>query len=215
MKKTKLILIIILIFTCSFLVLQSCGGADTGAGTNATPESGGDASEPPTTPGPTAPEVTAEPTTERPPVIREEVLRWTFSEDDRVFRTSNQISNFRVEENILKFSSTGGDPNITTINSDLGIDASEVNYIKFKILNIDGDNRAQLFFITDDDRNWDEAKSLRTDYWFADGETWEYLEFDTFDSELWEGTIRQIRFDPLHQEGDIEIEYVVFEKIVR
>jgi len=215
-KSIAFILIIALVSAGCFLVLQSCGESDDKAG-DVTEEAGGATDETPIetepqTPSPTTPVAT---TTEKPPIVLEEVLRWTFSENDPVFKSANQVSNLRVEDGILKLTSVGGDPFMHTINANLGLDASEVNFIKIKVLNHSENDRTQLFFITDDDTGWSEAMSMRSSYWYTEGEQWEIIEFDTYDSDSWEGTIKQIRLDPIEAEGDVEIEYVSFEKIVK
>ena len=218
-KSIVFILIIALVAAVCSLALQSCGEADDDKkdGGGGAEEAGGAPEETPSeteppTPAPTTPIAT---TTEKPPIVLEEVLRWTFSEDDKVFKTGNQVSNLRVEDGILKLTSIGGDPFMYTINVNLGLDASEVNFIKIKALNHSENDRTQLFFITDEDGGWSEAMSMKSTYWYTEGEQWEIIEFDTYDSDRWEGTIKQIRLDPLEAEGDVEIEYVSFEKIVK
>jgi len=215
--KKLLVIILIVIFACGFLILQSCSG-DSSDDKASTQEAGGETvEEATTTTEATEPLPTTEPptTTEKPPIITEEILKWTFSEDDKVFKTGSQTKDFRVEDGILKMTSTGGDPFLFTTNANLGINAADVDYIKFKVKNLSEDFKNQLFFVTTDDINWDEPKSIRSEYWFSEGEDWEILIYYTEDCDLWEGTIKQIRFDYLTVEGDFEIEYVVFEKIVK
>ena len=215
-KKQFILILLIAVCICSLVVMQSCGSEeDTGttetAGTSADDISTTEEEITTTTETPTEPPTT----TEKPPIITEEVLKWTFSEDDNVFKAGNQISDLRVEEGIIKFTSIGGDPFLYSINASLGIEASDVNYIKIKAFNLSEGYGNQLFFITDDDTGWDEAKSIRGEYWYSEGEEWEIFTYDTSDCDYWEGTIKQIRFDPLTVEGDFEMEYVIFEKIVK
>ena len=208
-KKSALIFLLV-IFTCLFsVVAPSCGDKTDKSATTAAETTVAETTAA-TTPEPTTPT----PTTTAAPEVLQEVLKWTFSDTDNPFKASAQISNFRVENGILKFTSTGGDPNITTVSNTLGINAADVNYIKFKIKNYAPGFANQLFFITDEDTKWDEAKSFKNEYWNSDGEDWEELTFDTSECDLWTGTIKQIRFDPLNEAGDIEIEYVSFDKIV-
>ena len=214
MKKILLILLTV-IFICGFLFLQSCGDGSDAATTQSIV---GDTTEEPTEPiEETIPPPTTEPptTTEKPPIKTEEILKWTFSEDDKVFKVGNQTKDFRIEDGILKCTSTGGDPFLFTVNANLGIEAADVDYIKFKIKNLSDDFKNQLFFVTTDDIQWDEPKSIREEYWLSEGEDWEILVYDISDCDLWEGTIKQIRFDYLTVEGDVEIEYVLFEKIIK
>jgi len=217
MKHLLSALKIILVFAllCGLLIVLACCGEDKGTTVADEIETGnaGDAQQE-ETPAPTpAPEIETEPPTEKPKPEYDEVLKWTFSEADTVFKTGNQMENFRVEGNILKLTSVGGDPFMHTASTDLGINAADVDIIRFKIINMSDGYSTQLFFITNDDTGWDEPKSLKSEYWYSEGEAWEELEFDTSDSDLWEGTIKQIRFDPLTNEGDVEIEYVQFLKL--
>ena len=217
-KSIVFLLVMVLISACCFMALQSCGDADDNADKkdDAAEEPGKADEEIPTTAAPATPApTTAEPTTEKPPPVLEEIARWTFSEEDKIFRTSSQTTDFRVEDGILKMTSTGGDPNIMTISANLEMDTAEIDYIKFKIKNNSDGFRTQLFFVTNEDTNWSEAQSMRSEYWNSEGEDWEILEFDTADCMVWEGTLKQLRFDYLEQEGDIEIEYVSFEKVVK
>ena len=206
---------LIIVFMCCFFAVQSCGdgGGDKGSTTeeSISEEKEAETAEQ-TTPAPTTEPPT---TTEKPPIIREEVLKWTFTEEDKVFRSSSQTKDIRVEDGIFKFTTTGSDPNIMTISSNLGIEAADIAYINFKIkVTADGDAN-QLFFVTTENTGWDEAKSMKSSYWNTDGEDWEILEYDTSDCFDWEGTIKQIRFDPMNGEGTVEIEYVSFERIVK
>ena len=216
MKKLSAILLA-LVLVCGIFALYACGdkAEDSNADTTAD-DAAGDAETPEdTTPAPTPEPTTPEPTTEKPPIITEEVAKWTFSEDDAVFRAGNMIENLRVEGNILKLTSNGGDPFMYSINNNLGMNAADVDYIKVKVKNGSAAYGCQVFFITNDDGGWSEDMSLRGDYWYADGEEWEEYTFYTDECDRWEGTIKEIRFDPMVAEGDFEMEYMSFEKIVK
>ena len=220
MKKTNIvkrliILLFIMALTCGILFLQACGETEEKSSSQQETVGQTEPETEETTPEPT-PEPTPVPTTtEKPPIITEEVLKWTFTEEDKMFKSASQTKNLRVEDGILKMTSTGGDPFILSSNANIGIDASEIDYIKFKIKNNSDGYRCQLFFITNEDTAWSEPKSIKNEYWYSEGDDWEILEFDTSECDDWEGTIKQIRFDYLEEEGDIEIEYMVFEKIVK
>ncbi|MCL2159344.1 MAG: hypothetical protein FWH48_08055 [Oscillospiraceae bacterium] len=147
------------------------------------------------------------------PVVTEIVAKWTFSEDDPVFKAGNQIEDLRIEGNILKLTSIGGDPFMYSINDDLGMSAEDVDFIKIMVKNGSAVYGCQIFFITNDNGGYSEDMSLRGAYVYADGEDWEEYTFATADCELWEGTIKAIRFDPMTAEGEFEMEYMSFEKI--
>ncbi|MCL1858522.1 MAG: hypothetical protein FWF92_04740 [Oscillospiraceae bacterium] len=214
--KRLIIFLLIIALICGVLFLQACAekeneSKNSGVGQETIGETETEATTPDPTPEPTP----APTTTEKPPIITEEILKWTFTPEEKMFKTSSQTKNLRVEDGILKMESTGGDPFVMSVNANIGIDASEIDYIKFKIKNNSDGYRCQLFFITNKDTAWSEPQSIKNEYWFSDGEDWEILEFDTSDCDVWEGTIKQLRFDYLEQEGDVEIEYMTFEKIVK
>ena len=124
------------VLTCGFFVLQSCGEGSDNAATAAQEDA---IDEKPTTEDPTLAPTTAEPTeppttTEKPPIKTEEIAKWTFSEEDKVFKTGNHMTNFRVEDGILKLTSIGGDPFMYSINANLEMNAEDIDFIKFKIL---------------------------------------------------------------------------------
>ena len=69
----------------------------------------------------------------------------------------------------------------------------------------------QMFFVTDKSGNWSEDKSYRfrlesTD---SNGE-WETYSVDLSTKEGWNGTVKQLRFDPFNAVGTMEIDYIRF-----
>lgn len=216
MKKLSMILLLF-VLACGVVMLHACGEEKNDDAANTpTEDAGNDTSAPEdTTPAPT-PEPTEPPTTtEKPPLKTEQVAKWVFTAEEPVFKTGNQMENFRVEDGILKLTSVGGDPFMYTVNANLEMNAAEVNLIKIKAKNGSETFGCQLFFITNDDGGWSEAMSIKGDWWNSDGEDWEEITLDTSDCDLWDGTIKQLRFDPMVAEGDFEMEYVIFEKIVK
>jgi len=212
-NKIKRLVMILLIFALlgGLAALQSCGDSTDNASTTEE-ETIGTTPEPtePTTPAPTEPP-TPPPT--KAPIITEEVLKWTFGENGVKFTVGSQTK-IKVEDGILKPVSTGGDPFINS-PTNIGIDCSEIDYIRVKIKNLSDGWKCQLFFSTVESPNWSEPQSMRTEYALSEGEDWEILEFDTSDCDEWEGTLKQLRFDYLEQEGEVEIEYFSFDKIVK
>ena len=67
----------------------------------------------------------------------------------------------------------------------------------------------QLFFVTDADSDWDEAKSLIFDV-IGDGEYHDYV-LDMSTVEGWAGVITQMRLDPVESQGrTIDIDIITF-----
>ncbi|MCL2814914.1 MAG: hypothetical protein FWD23_09975 [Oscillospiraceae bacterium] len=216
MKKLALILLLF-VLACGVLMLNACGEEKKDDDSKATAEDAGGATEAAeeTTPAPTPAPTEPPTTTEKPPIKTEQVAKWVFSAEDPVFKTGNHMENFRVEDGILKLTSIGGDPFMYSINANLEMNAADVDLIKIKGKNGSEAYACQLFFVTNDDGGWSEAMSIRAEWWNSDGEDWEEIVLDTSDCDLWDGTIKQLRFDPMVAEGDFEMEYMIFEKIVK
>ena len=212
-SKIKRLTIILLtaVLLCGFVVLQSCGEKEDNASTTEAETIGEiTTTAEPTTPAPTEPPTPA-PT--KPPPVTESVLKWTFGGDDGVKFTAASQTKILVEDGILKLTSSGGDP-FTNSPGSIGIDCAEVDFIRIKALNLADGYRNQLFFVTNEAPNWSEAQSIKNEYWNSEGDDWEILEFDMSDCDEWEGTLKQIRFDYLEQEGEVHVEYISFDKIV-
>jgi hypothetical protein len=157
MKKLSIILLVF-VLVCGILALNACGEEDKKAdSTTAAEDGGGEEATPAPTPAPTPEPTTPEPTTEKPPIKTDIIDKWTFTPEDPVFKTGNHMENFRVEDGILKFTSIGGDPFMYSINTNLEMNAADIDYIKFKVKNGSEGYRYQLFFVTNDDGNWSEA----------------------------------------------------------
>ena len=72
-----------------------------------------------------------------------------------------------------------------------------------------GGTGGQIFFVTDADSDWDEAKSLVFDV-IGDGEYHDY-ELDMSTVEGWKGVITQLRFDPVWGQGrTIDVDIIAF-----
>ncbi len=70
-------------------------------------------------------------------------------------------------------------------------------------------NVTQLFFLTDKDQSWNEAKSvvMRLDT-PSTGEGWVTLRASLRDVAAWKDTITYLRFDPFNSYGEMEIDYI-------
>lgn len=119
----------------------------------------------------------------------------------------NDLTSFEVQAGSLSIESTGDDPFI--ISQEIAVPADEYDRIGIRMKVSDGAAGGQLFFVTDADPEWGEAKSLM----FAvdgDGEFHDYvLDMSTVDG--WKGVITQMRLDPVWTTGtDIEIDIIAF-----
>ena len=160
-----------------------------------------------------------EPTTEKPVINYEIVKRFIFDDPDDIgWRATNQIKDFRIEDGVLKLTSIGGDP-FFTAEQPLDIAASEIDVIRIRVKNMSYNDRCQFFFDTDIESGLSESKSYKEFYMYIEsdpeGDEWNEVLIHTDDCDLWEGTIKTVRFDPLEDEGDVYIEYISFEKRIR
>ena len=82
---------------------------------------------------------------------------------------------------------------------------AEFNRIEVRMRTSAGSEIATVYFITDQDANWDEAKARHFST-VSDGEYHIYT-IDLSDLLTWQGRILQLRFDPRVSPGDFEIDY--------
>ena len=217
----KFIILMILLATVS-LVMFSCGDGTTEEPQNteiATQPPADESEDVPPVTDPPAPATEPEPTTERPVINYEIVKRFTFDNPDDIgWRATNQISDFLVEGGVLKVTSIGGDP-FFTAEQPLDIAADEIDVIRIRAKNMTDNEGCQFFFDTDIESGLSESKSYREYYMYIDSDPasdeWNDILIYTADCDLWEGTIKTIRFDPAITEGDVYIEYISFEKRVQ
>lgn len=132
--------------------------------------------------------------------------QWSFETtgDSEGWVLEKQIDPLVVTDGSLKGTATGTDPGIRSADA-LNIEAVNVPYIRIR-MSSDIDSGGQMFFITNTDANWDEAKSMsftvkrNTAGGFSD-----YI-LDTWKNPRWTGKIRSIRIDPLNSPGSFAID---------
>lgn len=213
------ILIFVSLALCALIFFSCAGDSASGKQEETTPDAG-ITEEATTAEGTTAPPVTTaappetKPETEPPKLTV--VKSFTFTDPADVgWRAANQVKDLRAEDGLLKLTSIGGDPFIESILP-LDIDATEIDVIRIKVLNMTESYNCQFFFSTDAEAAMSEDKSYKYiyDYSFSDPDSdeWNIVEIYTDECIKWEGTIKKVRFDPTTVEGDIFIEYINFEK---
>jgi len=218
----KKIIILILLLSITSLMIFSCGNAEeTKESDTADTQEAATEIEAEEIPAATEPVVTTEPepTTEKPVIKYEIVKRFVFDNPNDIgWRATNHIKDFRVEDGVLKLTSIGGDPFFTAAQP-LGIEASEIDIIRIRAKNMSYSDRCQFFFDTDLENGLSESKSYRGFYMYAESDPasdeWNEVIFYTDECDLWEGTIKTVRFDPSESEGDVFIEYISFERRVK
>lgn len=135
---------------------------------------------------------------------------WRFdtADDTEGWTALNQINAFTTQNGRLTMHTTGGDPFF--LSPTFFVPAEDYPRIGIRMkANGGGQTGGQIFFITEDDTEWDEAKSLVFDV-TADGQFHDYvLDFSTVAG--WKGVITQIRFDPVWETPqDVEIDIISF-----
>jgi hypothetical protein len=135
---------------------------------------------------------------------------WRFDSDGNVegWYPQNQLTSFKVLDGNLSMQSTGDDPYM--ISPPITVPANEYNRLGIRMKISDGDlTGAQLFFVTDADPAWDEAKSLYFNV-HSDDEYHDY-ELDLSTVEGWAGVITKLRLDPVESQGrTIDVDIIAF-----
>jgi len=131
---------------------------------------------------------------------------WEFETtgDEEGWLAENQLDPLRVSDGRLFTRSTGSDPWMIS-RYGLSIDAATMPVIEIR-MKVSSGNLAQLFFITDSDNEYDEAKSLPFSM-SGDGQFHNYA-LDMSKVKGWKGTITQIRLDPPETRATVEIDYI-------
>jgi hypothetical protein len=132
---------------------------------------------------------------------------WEFEADGDTegWRARNQLSALQAADGRLVTHSTGIDPYLSS--SWLAIDANQYSTVQMNMKVSAGvEGIAQLFFVTDGDGSYNEAKSLRFPIQ-TDGE------FHTYSLDMskvpgWRGIINQFRLDPTDTQAAVEIDYI-------
>lgn len=115
----------------------------------------------------------------------------------------NQITNLQANQGSLIAQSTGKDPYMGSPKFEIDSKAFPIIEISLKV---SSGNSAQLFFITSSDSNYDESKSLRFSV-NGDGKFHTYI-LDMSTKGSWNGTITQIRLDPIETQSSFEVDYI-------
>jgi len=135
---------------------------------------------------------------------------WRFDADGNVegWYPQNQLTSFDALDGHLSMSSTGDDPYM--VSPPVTVPAVEYNRLGIRMKISDGGlTGGQLFFVTDADPAWDEAKSLYFNV-HSDGEYHDY-ELDLSTVEGWAGVITKLRFDPVESPGrTVDIDMIAF-----
>ena len=123
---------------------------------------------------------------------------------------------YRLDANGEYLSGVHGteDPDpVIMLNKEIALPAANYNKLEIRIRYhyAGGINDMQFYFVTDQDKNWDERKCIRISYTSTDsGDAFETYTFNLADMETWKDTITRLRFDPYDSYGDVDIDYIRF-----
>ena len=142
---------------------------------------------------------------------KETVYHWDFESNLDSWRDFHHISIPKAKNGYLTFKTTGADPWIFS-QASLHIDASLTPVITIRMrvqgIRISG----QIFFVTDQDNNWDETKAV--EFTLSQDDTFQTYHILMSRNPSWRGVITQFRLDPINQpdpltsEAQIAIDYV-------
>jgi hypothetical protein len=130
---------------------------------------------------------------------------WEFNrpQESNGWIAAHDLLPIQVSDGSLSATATGSDPYLESPY--LGIEAAEFNQITIR-LRTNAGSGASLYFITDQDPYWDEAKSLHFSI-ISDGEYHLYT-IDMSTVEPWQNQLVQLRLDPMVSPGEFGLDYM-------
>lgn len=139
------------------------------------------------------------------PVRENAAKSWT-GDDFKGWTVGKQIENFVNDKGYLAGTCVNMDPSVMS-EENLAFNIDDVTYIKIRINQSVTRKELSVFFITDDDTKWNEAKGVTlTSENAKDGFYDVYV--PVWMRPGWRGTLKQLRIDPLNTTGDFIIESV-------
>lgn len=140
---------------------------------------------------------------------------WEFNTPGYVEGWRSDYMKLQTDKGYLRATSTNDftDPIIWS-KTGLEIPADDFNKLEIKIrykYNSEKPQTLQIYYITDEDPKWDEAKTINFVLRSTDsaGEFEEY-EINLATAKEWKDTVTALRFDPFNASGEMDIEYIRF-----
>ncbi|MBO5060438.1 MAG: hypothetical protein J6C82_05960 [Clostridia bacterium] len=145
---------------------------------------------------------------ETEPVIRIP-FEWEFSvdKDTEGWTTNGGVAKSKVKDGVWQMRSSSNDPIVWMQNIEMP--AKQYKTMIISIKNETTANIAQLFFTTKSSTGYDTQKCYNINMETQSEEFVEY-ELDLTTNSLWDGTITNLRFDPVSTKGSYEIDYIRF-----
>lgn len=132
---------------------------------------------------------------------------FTDDEDLNAYENGELIDNFKIENGAVSGTSTGRDPKFYIKNVNIECDNIKEVRVKAKS-SFEAPSRFQIFFITKEDPNWDEKKSVHTT--LDNSGEWTEISMGTAGMTAMKGTITEFRIDPGELPGDFAVDSIEF-----
>jgi uncharacterized protein YjdB len=133
---------------------------------------------------------------------------WEFNTDgdSEGWTVLKQIDSVSIANGSFTGTTTDWDPGIIS-GDHLGIIAEDVPYLKIRMKNSANDIDGRVFFTTELDGEWNEAKAMG---FYVNPNDSGYTDYyvEMWRNKNWTGNIRQIRIDPISAIGTISIDYI-------
>ncbi|MBU7004508.1 MAG: hypothetical protein HXS50_02990 [Theionarchaea archaeon] len=130
---------------------------------------------------------------------------WEFNgEDSEGWTNTNMLEFLYVDDGVLSTGSTGADPFM--VGPSIRIDGRQDAIVQIRMKTSKG-GAGQVFWVTKESPHYSESKSVS--FQVAGDGTFHVYNVSIGQNPLWNGTIRQVRIDPVDVgEVDIEIDYI-------
>ncbi|MEC0229592.1 glycoside hydrolase family 99-like domain-containing protein [Paenibacillus alba] len=146
------------------------------------------------------------PITETSPLIYSRLWDFNTDGDTQGWTVAKQVYHVSVSGGHYSGTSTGSDPGIHS-PAGLGLSAEDNPYIHIRMKNSSSDTAGQIYFITETDKTWNEAKGIGLFIKPNDSGYTDYY-VPMWSNKKWTGSIEAIRFDPLTTTGDFSIDQI-------
>lgn len=135
---------------------------------------------------------------------------WTFNNNTQGWSAASDISNFSQSDSDPGYISgniNDVDPYIVS-GTNLGTGITNAKTIEIRLRNLTASTGAQIYFITNAEQGWDEAK--HKDFGILANSGYMTYTIDMSDNTHWTGTLRQLRIDPAVgvSSGSFRIDYI-------
>ncbi len=140
---------------------------------------------------------------------------WNFNDYDTEGWASQHMSLFVANGSLTMttLDDNHNDP-IMTMNDDIILDSKRYTDAEIKCrynYKSEGPHNITIYFLTDKDGNWNEAKKISFPMKSTDsGEDWDTIKVSLSDNKGWANNITKLRFDPFNAAGTMEVDYLKF-----